>query len=143
MPERTCGLRSGSPARRTMSFLGDGTDPATTALIARLLLEDIEEFNSTQKGKARYNTPPDDAQIALGAQAESLNVILRGLEDFEFAKSLDRALATDFGLVSALSTVALGEQDDHEAALALSRGLPLPPQTDRQRALQRRLPEAS
>ena len=126
-----------------MSLFDDSIDAETAALIVRLALDDIEEFNSTRKGKGRYDAPPDDMEVALRAQAESLNSYLGILEDLEFASSLDKALETDLGLLGALSIMALGERDDHEAALALSRGLPLPQPTDRQRALERRLPETS
>jgi hypothetical protein len=126
-----------------MSFLNDDIDTETAALIARLTLKDIEELDFARKGKARHDTPLDDAEVALQMQADSLHAYLKILEDFEFARSLDRALETDVEFLTAWSAVALGEQDDHQAALALSRGLPLPQPSDWQRALENPLPSTS
>jgi len=123
-----------------MALQCDDFDAETSALIARITLDDIEEIGLLRKGKERYDAPLTDADVALQAQAESLQTFLKVIEDYQFARSIDSALAVDQDCLAAFSLVAQGEEDDHRAALALYRGQPLPQASESQKALENPTP---
>ena len=108
-------------------------DDETYALIARLCLDDIRDINASRKGKSREGAPPTDAQLALQHQAEIALGVLESSRDHRLAQSIDTALQTDNASVNALALMERIARDDREAALALSRGLPLPVRSDVQR----------
>lgn len=111
-------------------------DTATSTLFARLSLHDIDEIESSRKRKARADAPLTDEELAFQLQAEDFQNHLKVLEDHRFAESLANAIVSDQDFLRALSVVELGAQDDHAAALALSRGLALPPPSEAQQSLE-------
>jgi hypothetical protein len=110
-------------------------DPATSLLFARLALRDIDEIEGSRKRKARADAPLSDEELAFQLQAEDFQNHLIALEDHRLAESLSRAIESDQDFLQTLSIVELGAQDDHAAALALSRGQVLPQVSDAQRRL--------
>jgi hypothetical protein len=119
-----------------MALVYNGIDAESAALIARLTLDDIEAIEFSRKNKERADSPLSDEQLALREQAESFNDMLKTLEDFHFARSLDSALAADREYLVTVSVVDQANEDDHRAALALSQGRPLPQPSQAQRALE-------
>ena len=111
-------------------------DVDTEILIAKLVLEDINDIEASRKGKSREDAPLTDEQLAIKEQAEASQELLGLLTDFRFALSMDEALEADRSHLAAFSVLNEGEEDDHLAALALSRGEDLPPPTVFQQALE-------
>lgn len=101
-------------------------DLETEILIASLIIEDLEEIQNARKGKSRANAPMIDDQLALQEQLTSMMSHMTFLEDIRLAKSLDTALRLDRHCLEALSVIDQAETEDHNAALALQRGGPLP-----------------
>jgi len=111
-------------------------DTETSILIARLILDDIEEINGPCKGKSCHIAPSTDEEYAFQVQAESLQTLLVLLEDSLFAQSVDEALCSDQHHLNAVRVVEQGAEDDHRAALALSQGQPIPEKSASQRLLE-------
>ncbi|KAH7930749.1 hypothetical protein BV22DRAFT_1000244 [Leucogyrophana mollusca] len=111
-------------------------DVDTEILIAKLVLEDINDIEASRKGKSREDAPLTDEQLAIKEQAEASQELLGLLTDFRFALSMDEALEADRSHLAAFSVLNEGEEDDHLAALALSRGEDLPLPTVFQQALE-------
>ncbi|KAF9468397.1 hypothetical protein BDZ94DRAFT_784579 [Collybia nuda] len=111
-------------------------DHLTSLLIAQLFLDDIDDVTSSRKGKARYDAPPTDEELAFRLQNEFLESAVRELEDYRIAKSLEVALERDFPFISAIAVMEQAAQDDREAARALSEGRPLPPASRYQQMLE-------
>jgi hypothetical protein len=108
-------------------------DAETSALIARLALADLDELELDVSRTPRTL----DEGYAFRDQAECLRSFLETMEDAQFAKSLDNALRSDRVFLDAVNVVEQAEQDDHRAALALSRGEPLPEKSYSQELLER------
>ncbi|KAH7916168.1 hypothetical protein BJ138DRAFT_1169480 [Hygrophoropsis aurantiaca] len=111
-------------------------DLDTELLIAKLTLQDIDDIESSRKGKGREGAPLTDEELAFNEQAESIRNLLNLLADYKFAQSIDGALETDRTHLVTFSVLNDAEEDDHLAALALSRGENLPPPTVFQQALE-------
>ena len=111
-------------------------DLDTISLIARLNLDDITEVKDSRKGKQRADVPISDEEYAFHIQGELLEDSLRNIDSYRVAKSLDVALETDYPFLRAIAVVDQAAAEDHEAALALSRGEPLPSQSRAQRLLE-------
>ncbi|KAJ6615205.1 hypothetical protein B0H10DRAFT_80264 [Mycena sp. CBHHK59/15] len=107
-------------------------DSATAALISQLTLEDI----AATAGNAAEDGPLSDAEFARRAQADEAKSMLRSLEDFAFARSIDHALELDQPALGILSIVESGVRDDHRYAEALEHGRELPEQSEYQRLLE-------
>lgn len=117
-----------------MEFYGDSDiDAATSLLIAQLALLDIEDVESSRKGKARADVPIPDEEFAFKLQGESLRLLLG---DYAFASSVNRALQTDTDELRRLQEVEQAASDDRTAALAASRGQSLPVLTRSQQSLE-------
>lgn len=114
----------------------DDIDVETALLIARLTLEDIESVDGSSKGKGRADAPPSDETLALQLQAEYSSNYCRLIEDYRLAQSLHNALRTDIDFLDVIAIIEQGAHDDHQAAIALSRGLSLPPPSASQRLLE-------
>jgi hypothetical protein len=114
-------------------------DLSTEILIAQLLYDDLQEMMDSRKGKARAGSSLSDTDYALQVQSEQLGKRLTEIQDAEMALSLNRAMQTDHAAISALALSEKVAQQDHEAALALSRGHQLPPITQQQRAIEQGL----
>ncbi|KAG5638838.1 hypothetical protein H0H81_009609 [Sphagnurus paluster] len=112
------------------------TYPETYKLIAQLTLQDIDEIDGSRKGKARANAPLSDEQIALRMQREYFQSSIREMNDLAMAKSLHDAIERDHSLLSSLSVMEQAAQDDHNMALALSNGRPLPEKSAAQRLVE-------
>jgi hypothetical protein len=119
------------PARHKLSC--HLMDDETYALIARLCLDDIDDINASGKGKSRKDAPLTDVQLALQCQAEIALGVLESTRDHHLAQSIDAALETDNASINAFTLLERIARDDREAALALSRGLPLSVRSDVQR----------
>ncbi len=104
-------------------------DAESAALVAELVIQDIEAVTSTRKGKSRYSTPLTDEEIAFQIQEESLRLMLN---DLRLAQSIDRALDTDAALIIA----AQATDDDYRYATALERGEQPPEQSEWQRLVE-------
>ncbi|VDC05688.1 unnamed protein product [Peniophora sp. CBMAI 1063] len=114
----------------------DGDDDIESLLlIAQLQLDDASEAQSRSTGKLREGSPSSDLQLALDSQVAFLHGYQRLLEDRKLAQSIDRALEQDQRMLGLFAAVDQGEQDDRQAALALSRGERLPPETQSQRSM--------
>ncbi|KAJ7588818.1 hypothetical protein C8J56DRAFT_1004383 [Mycena floridula] len=111
-------------------------DDATTFLLAQLSLEDIDNTKMAQKAKRRETAAPTDEEVALQLQSEYLRHHLACLEDITFAKSLQTAMTTDTSCFEAMRIVEQAALEDHQYALALSRGEELPEQSEAQRRLE-------
>ncbi|KZV76498.1 hypothetical protein PENSPDRAFT_741311 [Peniophora sp. CONT] len=114
----------------------DGDDDIESLLlIAQLQLNDASEAQSRATGKLREGSPSSDLQVALDSQVAFLEGYQRLLEDRKLAQSIDRALEQDQRMLGLFAAVDQAEQDDRQAALALSRGERLPPETQSQRSM--------
>ena len=107
----------------------------TAVSIARLTLDDITRVDDARKGKMRADAPLSDEEYAFQIQRELLEDSLRVIDDYKVAKTLDVVLDTDFSCLTALAIMEQTATEDHEAALALSRGGPLLPPSRSQRLL--------
>jgi hypothetical protein len=108
-------------------LLDDGSDElGFLALVAKLALEDVEEFQSQAKGKGRAGEP-SSADTALRLYAEEAEGLLRYAEDAAFARSLDAALETDHAALAQAQHEEAIAQHDHAVGEALAEGRPAPP----------------
>ncbi|KIK01708.1 hypothetical protein K443DRAFT_98057 [Laccaria amethystina LaAM-08-1] len=99
-----------------------GPDLASSQLILRLTLEDIDELKEGRKGKARHDTPQTDSEYALELQAESARVALQVAYDAALAASIGEALMTDRECLIAIAKSEQAAVDDRRAAIAISKG---------------------
>ena len=111
------------PTNETNSM---GIDLASSQLILRLTLEDIDELKEGRKGKARYDTPQTDSEYALDLQAESTRLALQVANDAALAASIGEALMTDRECLTAIAKSEQAAVDDRRAAVALSKGEKMP-----------------
>lgn len=111
-------------------------DAETALLIARLALDDIDEVEANRKGKTRADAPSSHEERAFDLQREMLENFLQLDEDYRFAKSLDHALAADQDILTIVGDLERAAEDDRRAAVALSRGLPMPPISVAQRSVE-------
>jgi hypothetical protein len=111
-------------------------DTETSILIARLVLDDIQEVNASRKGKGHAPAPLSDEEYALELHAEGLRSHLEFLEDIRLAKSIDEALQSDQDVLRKMVVLERAELDDHRVAQALSRGETLPEKSPYQRLLE-------
>jgi hypothetical protein len=107
------------PSKETNSM---GPDLASSQLILRLTLEDIDELKEGRKGKARHDTPQTDSEYALELQAESARVALQVAYDAALAASIGEALMTDRECLIAIAKSEQAAVDDRRAAIAISKG---------------------
>jgi len=113
-----------------------GKDIDTDILVTEILLEDIQAFNNTHNKNSRRGP-----ESYVGSQVNTLRNALQQLKDqrSEAGRSRRRKnsqVTVDIqALLKRLTVLAQGELDDHLAALALSRGRPLPAQTEAQKGL--------
>ncbi|KAG9217594.1 hypothetical protein CCMSSC00406_0010111 [Pleurotus cornucopiae] len=113
-------------------------DAETFALIARLLLDDINEVERYRKGKRNEGSPPTDEELSFSAQQKEMQDLLSSMQDLRVAEGLNRALTTDDAILSAFDIAERSADDDRRAAMALGSGLPLPPRTAYQRRVEDR-----
>lgn len=113
-----------------------GIDVETALLIARLALDDIDEVEANRKGKTRADAPPSHEERAFNLQREMFESFLQLDEDYRFAKSLDDALAADQDILTIVGNLERAAEDDRRAAMAVSRGLPMPPLSVAQRSVE-------
>lgn len=106
-------------------------DYETTALVARLAIEDLENVYGRRWGKSRAGAPLSDEEYAVRLQMEQFQEWITIEEDARLANSLREASSTDAAYLEALITAEQAATEDRRAALALSRGeaLPLPTNT--------------
>ncbi|KAF5368288.1 hypothetical protein D9757_010513 [Collybiopsis confluens] len=116
-----------------MAGVENGTDTLTSLLIAQLSLEDVSSIKASRKGKAQDATPLTDEEVAFKLFEEESLGLLRTLE---LARSIQNAVDDDSDLLQTLNLAEIGAEDDHQYALALSRGEALPEKTDAQNALE-------
>lgn len=132
-------MASSSTMRSTPAFSQTADlfelDLPTTELIAELTLRDIAEISYSRKGKARADAPLSDEEIAFQMQRHDLESVIREMNDYRMAKSLNDAIGTDHRFLNALSIVEQAAADDRQAAHALSTGGDLPPASNAQRLL--------
>lgn len=110
-------------------------DWASEILAAQLVVADIEAAVGSQKGKAPLGSLASDGVLALNEQLRAARSHLSSLGDYCVAQNLAQALRLDQVQLDTLSSINQGEQDDHLAALALSRGQSLPAPTSSQQFL--------
>lgn len=113
-------------------------DAETFALIARLLLDDINEVERYRKEKRNEGSPPTDEELSFSAQQKEMQDLLSSMQDLRVAEGLNRALTTDDAILSAFDIAERSADDDRRAAMALGSGLPLPPRTAYQRRVEDR-----
>ncbi|KAG9313338.1 hypothetical protein JVU11DRAFT_5643 [Chiua virens] len=116
-----------------------GSDTASELLIAQLVLNDIASIQASRKCKGREDAPLSNEDMALDFQAASLNGLIRVLNDYQLASSVDRAMESDAHQLRRLSLLEQAERDDHRAAVALQDGYDLPQQTAAQRTMEQTL----
>ena len=124
------------PSNHPSNLIGLGIDLETAALIARLALEDLESYYGRRWGKSKVGVALCDEAYAYQLQAQQFQEWLTAAEDARLAVSLDDASESDAACLDAIATAELAARDDRNAALALSRGLPLPPPTGHQTRLE-------
>lgn len=106
--------------------LSTGEDDQTWALVASLALMDIEDVQSSRKGKGREDQPISDEELAFQLYAEEVNALLTSQSDLILARSVDSALRTDRGVLKRFASEEAAAARDREYALKLSRGRTLP-----------------
>jgi hypothetical protein len=111
-------------------------DLETRALIATLVLEDLEASYARRWGKSRVDSPPSDEDFAERLQAEQIREWLAMAEDAKMAVSLREASEIDAAYLEAHAIAEQAALEDRRAALALSRGVPLPPPSANQTRLE-------
>lgn len=111
-------------------------DLETNALIARLALEDLEASYGRRWGKSRVGSTPSDEEFALRLQAEQFQQWITMAEDAKMDNSLYEASEIDAAYLEAHTISEQAAMEDRRAALALSRGEPLPPPTAYQTRLE-------
>jgi hypothetical protein len=104
-------------------------DLETHALIARLALEDLEASYGRRWGKSRIESPSSDEELALRLQVEQFRQWITMAEDANMANSLREASEVDAAYLEAHTIAEQAAIEDRRAALAFSRGQPLPPPT--------------
>jgi hypothetical protein len=109
----------------------------TSCLIASLLYEDLQGIASQRKGKSRQGGQLSDAEYALQLQSEQLEGMLTEVQDAEIARRMQDAMRLDQAMIAEMLLNEKVAQQDHEAALALSRGYQLPRMTEEQMAVER------
>jgi hypothetical protein len=119
-----------------MSISYQPLDLETESLITSLVLQDIQEIQNARKGKGRADAPISDDQLALQDQLTTIMSHMTLLDDIRVAQSLNDAICSDAPCLQALSIINQAEIEDHDAALALQRGDPLPPPSASQRSLE-------
>ncbi|KAF8963236.1 hypothetical protein BDZ97DRAFT_1039555 [Flammula alnicola] len=107
----------------------DDLDAETSALIAKLALDDLEQVFTGRKGKARADAPLSDEEYAYQLQSEQFKEWLSIAEDAKYARSLGVALTTDAAYLDALITAEEAAAQDRRVAEMVSRGEELPPPT--------------
>ncbi|KAL4256603.1 RBR-type E3 ubiquitin transferase [Pleurotus pulmonarius] len=113
-------------------------DAETFALIARLLLEDIEEAASHRKGKSHAESPPTDEELSFSVQQKEMENLLLSMQDLRVAEGLNQALTTDQAIINAFTIAERSADDDRRAAIALGSGLPMPARTPYQKRVEDR-----
>lgn len=78
-----------------------------------------------------------DAEYALLLQSEQLEGMLTSTQDAEIARRMQDAMRVDQALIEQIALNERVARQDHEAALALSRGQALPALTKEQMAVER------
>lgn len=96
-------------------------DDQDNDLISRLLLDDIEELQSRQKGKQAVGTQTD-LEVALNHQREQILALQTSTRDRNFALSMVRAITTDQNLLAAIGDEERRAEQDRRYALSLSNG---------------------
>lgn len=126
------------------NLLQEALDFDTSALIAQLALDDLEDSRATteEKGKARFDAALTDAEIAMRLQAEEFEQFPSFAEDSKYAQQLDKldhsAVPTidEQAQLEAFLIMERAAEDDRRAAEMLARGQPLPPLTENQRRME-------
>ncbi|KAF4588501.1 hypothetical protein EYR40_010052 [Pleurotus pulmonarius] len=113
-------------------------DAETFALIARLLLADIEEAASHRKGKSHAESPPTDEELSFSVQQKEMENLLLSMQDLRVAEGLNQALTTDQAIINAFTIAERSADDDRRAAIALGSGLPMPARTPYQKRVEDR-----
>ena len=118
---------SGATSEPTDSTdFGTDIDAETSALIAKLALEDLEEVYGGRQSKSQVGGSLSDEEYAYQLQAAHYRELLTVVEDSKIARSLREAVETDSAYVEALRIAEEAALEDRQVALALSRGEPLP-----------------
>jgi len=111
-------------------------DLETNALIARLALEDLKASYGRRWGKSRVGSTLSDEEFALRLQAEQFQQWINVAEDAIMGNSLHEASEIDAAYLEAHAISEQAAIEDRRAALALSRGEPLPRPTAYQTRLE-------
>lgn len=103
-------------------------DVETSHLLARLLLEDVEEICASDKGKTRAEAVSDQ-QYALELMRSDLRNVSQFAEDVVLARSIGEAVSADAECIERLRVEEQAAHDDRVYAAALSRSIALPMKT--------------
>jgi len=104
-------------------------DAETSALIAKLALEDLDESFQGRKGKQRADLPLTDQEVAYQMQVAHYQQMLTAAEDAILAKSIAGAVTTDEAYLNAFIIAEEAAAQDRRAAEMLSRNDRLPERT--------------
>lgn len=96
-------------------------DDQDSELISRLLLDDIEELQSKQKGKQAAGTQTD-LEVALSHQREQILTLQTATRDRTFALSMITAITTDQNLLAAIENDERLAEQDRRYAISLRDG---------------------
>ncbi|KAI0065199.1 hypothetical protein BV25DRAFT_1799242 [Artomyces pyxidatus] len=110
-------------------------DLESLLVLTQLSIADLEGEDARHKGKGRADAPLPDGHLAENLQLDHLRALQQLIHDHIFAASIDRALHLDHDFLESYAAVDQAETDDHNAALALSRGQALPLASQYQRSL--------
>ncbi|KAF5367261.1 hypothetical protein D9757_011683 [Collybiopsis confluens] len=114
----------------------DGRD----TLIGRMILEDIIRVKSAHQSRVRPKTTLTDEEVAFKLfEEESLALV----QTLKLVCSIQAAIDNDSGLLETIDIAETDAEDDHQYALALSRGEALPTKTSAQNALESVVPASS
>ena len=102
-------------------FSLDEVDDATAALIIQLQREDVEELQSSDKGKSR-ETDVSDADVAMTVFQEELQQRSAILSDRCMSRSLARAVITDSALLTDAVAIEDSIANDRHVAERLDSG---------------------
>ncbi|KAF4611684.1 hypothetical protein D9613_004039 [Agrocybe pediades] len=127
-----------TPRPRGSATIDVDIDAETSALIARLALEDLEESYPNRKGKSRFDAPLTDQDVAHKLQVEHYQQMLMAAEDAILAKSIAGAVQTDETYLTALIIAEEAAAQDRRAAEMLSRDERLPERTAAQVRVEQR-----
>ncbi|KAF9552090.1 hypothetical protein CPC08DRAFT_823074 [Agrocybe pediades] len=127
-----------TPRPRGSATIDVDIDAETSALIARLALEDLEESYPNRKGKSRFDAPLTDQDVAHKLQVEHYQQMLMAAEDAILAKSITGAVQTDETYLTALIIAEEAAAQDRRAAEMLSRDERLPERTAAQVRVEQR-----